>query len=87
MFGQCFADLSQDWVAFFIFDFVCFGDNEWVADSSYEDIITLGKALKEGDVTFSDESPKEEPDCPHDNVKLFQSGYKQCQDCKWIWRD
>jgi hypothetical protein len=60
---------------------------EWVADSSYEDIITLGKALKEGDVAFSDESPKEEPDCPHDNVKLFQSGYKQCQDCKWIWRD
>jgi hypothetical protein len=60
---------------------------EWVADSSYEDIITLGKALKEGDVAFSDESPEEEPDCPHDNVKLFQSGYKQCQDCKWIWRD
>lgn len=60
---------------------------EWVADSSYEDIITLGKALKEGDIAFSDDSPKEEPDCPHDNVKLFQSGYKQCQDCKWIWKD
>ena len=60
---------------------------QWIADSSYEDILTLGKALKDGEIVFSDESPEEEPDCPHENVKIFQSGYKQCQDCKWIWKD
>lgn len=60
---------------------------QWIAEASYDDILTLGKALHNGEITFTDDTPQEEPDCPHENVKLFQSGYKQCQDCKWIWKD
>lgn len=60
---------------------------EWVSESSFEKILTLGQALKNNDIAFGDDSPEKEPDCKHENAKLFQSGYKQCQDCKWIWKD
>jgi hypothetical protein len=60
---------------------------QWIADSSFDDILTLGKALHNNEIAFSDDSPEEEPDCKHEDVRLFQSGYKQCQDCKWIWKD
>lgn len=60
---------------------------EWVANSSFEKILTLGQALKNNDIAFGDDSPEKEPDCKHKNARLFQSGYKQCQDCKWIWKD
>lgn len=60
---------------------------QWIADSSFDDILTLGKALHNNEIVFSDDSPEEEPDCKHEDVRLFQSGYKQCQDCKWIWKD
>ena len=60
---------------------------EWVSEASFEKILTLGQALKNNDIAFGDESPKQEPDCKHENARLFQSGYKQCQDCKWIWKD
>lgn len=57
----------------------------WIADSSYDNILTLGKALHNNEIAFSDDSPKEEPDCKHENFRQFQSGYRQCTECKWIW--
>ena len=60
---------------------------QWIADSPYDDILTLGKALHNNEIAFSDSSPKEEPDCKHENFRQFQSGYRQCTDCKWIWQE
>ena len=27
----------------------------------------------------------EESDCKHEEYNTFESGYKQCVKCKWIW--
>lgn len=60
---------------------------EWVANAPFDKILLLGQALKNNDVAFGEEAPKEEPDCKHEDARLFQSGYKQCNTCKWIWKD
>ena len=60
---------------------------KWISDAPFEDIMAMGKAMKEGQIQFTHDTPKEEPDCDHVEYKKFQSGFKQCAKCNWIWKD
>jgi hypothetical protein len=60
---------------------------EWIAESDFDDILSVGKALKDKDIVYQEESVVEDKSCNHDKYKSFQSGYKQCIKCGWIWKD
>ena len=54
--------------------------------SSKQRVFTRQELYEMIDILKGYEKPVES-DCKHEEYNTFQSGYKQCQDCKWIWKD
>lgn len=61
---------------------------KWISKGSFEDILAMGRAMDEDQIQFVHDAPVEEPEeCKHEDYKSFQSGFKQCVKCNWIWKD
>lgn len=54
--------------------------------NSKQRVFTRQELYEMIDILEGYEKPNQ-PDCKHNDYKTFASGFKQCSNCKWIWKD